>query len=130
MTAPEVMIVDDDDDLRDMLSLTVEAQGFRTIGAVDGFDALDKLEQGAHPSLILLDLRMPRMNGAEFLQAVRSTPASEIPVIAVTGDPGAFPEALRAGAIACLRKPIEPRALLDAIREHTSPPPSHAAIDH
>ena len=122
MNVPLIMIVDDDDDLRELIALVVAARGFRTVDAIDGVDALDKLAQGAQPALILLDLRMPRMNGAEFLQAVHGTPASRIPVIALTGDSGACQEALRAGAIQCLRKPIEVNALLDAIRSYASAP--------
>jgi chemosensory pili system protein ChpA (sensor histidine kinase/response regulator) len=121
------MVVDDDDDLRDMISMLVRAQGFCTIGAVDGLDALDKLEQGTLPSLILLDLRMPRMNGIEFLVAVHDTPAAGIPVVALTGDLGACQEARRAGAIDCLLKPIDAQTLLGTIRGHAGAQPGHDA---
>jgi CheY-like chemotaxis protein len=111
-----VMLVDDDDDLRTMMSLIIGNQGFQTVGAYDGLDALAQLEHGARPSVIVLDFRMPRMNGAEFLAAVRDTPAGGIPVVALTGDPAAAQDALSAGATTCLRKPVEARALVDAVR--------------
>jgi CheY-like chemotaxis protein len=119
-----VMIVDDDDDLRDMMTMIIRANGFRTIGAFDGVDALAQLEQGPRPSLILLDFRMPRMNGAEFLHAVRRTPAGGIPVVALTGDPAAVHDALEAGATTCLRKPIEARALVEAVRTGVAAAPA------
>ena len=128
MTEPLIMIIDDDDDLRMMISLVIEAHGFRAIGAIDGIDALAKLEHGTQPALILLDLRMPRMNGTEFLRALHRTPAAAIPVIGLTGDPGAAQEALEAGASSCLRKPTEPRALIDAIRKHTSSVPGETGV--
>lgn len=129
-----VMIVDDDEDLREAVALFIEARGFRTVHASDGIEALDKLEQGTLPSLILLDLRMPRMNGIEFLHAVSDTPAADIPVVAFTGDAGAANNALRSGAVACLRKPVEPRAVLDAIcsrlpGESDAPTPAQATPD-
>ena len=58
-----VLVVDDDEDLRQMIALVLEAHGYRTEEAVDGIDALDKIRAGATPSLVLLDMRMPRMNG-------------------------------------------------------------------
>lgn len=119
MTTPAVMIVDDDEDLREMLSLILDADGYDPVEAVDGIDALDKLAHGSHPSLILLDLRMPRMNGTEFLSAVRDVDdARNIPIVALTGDVRAGNEALQAGASAVLPKPVEKAALLDAI--HTA----------
>lgn len=111
-----IMIVEDDDDLREALAMIIGMNGFRTIDATDGIDALEKLDEGSLPSLIVLDLRMPRMNGVEFLHAVRDTDAGKIPVVAFTGDAGAAREALQAGANICLRKPIEPRALMEVIR--------------
>lgn len=115
MTTP-VMIVDDDDDLREMLSLILDADGYEPLEATDGIDALDKLAHGSHPSLILLDLRMPRMNGTEFLTAVRDGGnASDIPIVALTGDVRAGNEALRAGATAVLPKPFDKAALLAVI---------------
>jgi len=113
---PLLMLVDDDDDLREAMSLIFEAHGFRTIGASDGLDALAKLEDDGRPALILLDLRMPRMNGVEFLRLISGTPRATIPVLALTGDSGACREAINAGAVGCLQKPIEPGRLLDAIR--------------
>jgi CheY-like chemotaxis protein len=114
------MIVDDDDDFRHLLALLVGSKGFETIEAVDGVDAMELIEGGVEPSMILLDLRMPRMNGTEFLDALRhGTHTPEVPVVVITGDPGGIQEALAAGANGCLRKPIEAKALVESVREHT-----------
>jgi CheY-like chemotaxis protein len=123
-----VMLVDDDEDLRTMMALIIGSQGYQTVDAFDGLDALMQLEQGLQPAVIVLDFRMPRMNGAEFLDAIRGTPAGGIPVVALTGDPAAAQDALKSGARLCLRKPVEARALLDAVRAEiaamTEPRPS------
>jgi CheY-like chemotaxis protein len=116
MSDPLLMLVDDDDDLREAMSLIFEAQGFRTVGARDGLEALSELERDGRPALILLDVRMPRMNGVEFLHRLKTTPTASIPVLALTGDAGACRDAIDAGAIGCLQKPIEPARLVDAIR--------------
>ena len=116
MSDPLLMLVEDDEDLREAMALIFEAHGFRTIGASDGLEALAKLERNGWPALILLDVRMPRMNGVEFLRLLSGTPRATIPVLALTGDPSACRDAIDAGAVGCLQKPIEPSQLLDAIR--------------
>lgn len=118
MTRSSVMIVDDDAELRELMAMVVTARGFDTMEAADGIDAMEQLEGGAEPSLILLDLRMPRMNGTEFLDALRhGSHVPQVPVLVITGDPCAAQGALEAGACGCLRKPIEAKVLLDAIRQ-------------
>lgn len=117
MSGPLLMLVDDDDDLRDAMSLIFRSHGFRTIGARDGIEALGELERSGRPALILLDIRMPRMNGVEFLHHLKTTPEATIPVLALTGDASACRDAIEAGAIGCLHKPIEPARLVEAIQD-------------
>jgi CheY-like chemotaxis protein len=77
-----VLIVEDTADNREMLGTLLELEGYRVAYAVDGRDALDQLERGLRPCLILLDVAMPRMNGIEFRRAqVADERLSEIPVI-------------------------------------------------
>lgn len=107
--APRVMVVDDDEDIRETVGMVLAASGYTAVPAVDGADALDLLgDEGTRPSLILLDLRMPRLSGEQVMQQLRATPAlAGIPVVLMSGDGGA-PETARAlGAASCLAKPIE-----------------------
>jgi CheY-like chemotaxis protein len=77
-----VLVVEDNDDNREILGTLLEVEGYHVAYAVDGRDALDKLERGLDPCLILLDVSMPRMNGIEFRRAqVADERFSEIPVI-------------------------------------------------
>ena len=116
-TSPrEILIVEDDEDIRDSLSELLTARGFRVRIAADGQDALDLIRRrGGRPSLILLDLMMPRLDGHGFLQSQSEDPSlGGIPVVLVTAQP-----ADRAKAYAAVRgvanKPVEMSRLLQLI---------------
>ncbi len=64
--AEPVLLVEDTDDSREVMGALLEIEGYRVAYATDGRDALEKLESGLQPCLILLDVSMPRMNGIEF----------------------------------------------------------------
>ena len=84
-TSPYVLIVDDDSDFRRVLGDALADEGYRIVEAVNGKEALDKLEV-EHPQLILVDLLMPTMSGLELLQKVRKAPTLRgIPVVVITG---------------------------------------------
>ncbi|MEW6270757.1 MAG: response regulator [Thermodesulfobacteriota bacterium] len=77
-----VLVVEDTPDSREVLGTLLESEGYRVAYAVDGRDALDQLERGLRPCLIVLDVAMPRMNGIEFRRAQSADPRfSDIPVI-------------------------------------------------
>src|SRR4030065_2693377 len=81
----DILIVDDDADIREALTQALESEGYRVSLAVDGRDAWEKLHSGPSPALILLDLMMPIMNGVEFLAALRADAALKgLPVILVS----------------------------------------------
>ena len=80
-----LMIVDDDDDLRDALAEIMTAEGYEVAAFADGRAALAALEGGVTPFLILLDLMMPGMSGWEFRAAQLENPTlALIPVVVVT----------------------------------------------
>jgi CheY-like chemotaxis protein len=122
MTATtRVLLVDDDDDFREMLRYCLAGESFEVETAVDGLDALRKLD-GPAPNVVLLDLRMPRMNGLELIGAMKRQPAlAAIPVIILTGDLGAAREALAAGAAGHLRKPFDLNEVVAAVLRHAAP---------
>src|SRR3954451_7543977 len=94
-----VLVVDDDEDFRAMAQLTLSLEGIDSTTSFDGADALDRLLKGLRVSVILLDVRMPRMNGFELLAALRAQPRlRSIPVIVLTGDTAAGERALASGA--------------------------------
>jgi DNA-binding NtrC family response regulator len=108
-----VLIAEDEANMRRVLSALLERDGFRTLEAADGAAALETLAREPVDA-ILTDLRMPKVNGLELLEAVRRK-HPEIPVIMLTahGTVGSAVEALKQGAFDYLTKPFDP----DEIRQ-------------
>ena len=108
------MVVDDDADVRVALGHCLRSEGWDVQLCTDGRDAIDRLGTDAHPLAIVLDLMMPRMNGLEMLQALRSEPRwSSIPVIVVSANRAHSAEDL--GVSCLLRKPFELPDLIAAL---------------
>jgi CheY-like chemotaxis protein len=87
MTRPEdktILVVDDEEDVRDYLATVLEDAGFRVVTANDGNQAIERLKEGA-PDFISLDLVMPNKSGMRFLRDMRRNPAwADIPFVVVT----------------------------------------------
>src|ERR1051326_5340748 len=114
-----VMIIDDDDDTLEPLRLIFTQLGYRPVLAKNGKDALRRLHSdgGGLPCIIILDLRMPEMNGWEFRAAQRADPSiREIPVIVVTADVPAGRRAVSEGAAVCIPKPVVVVTLIGSVR--------------
>ena len=79
-----VLIIDDDDGVRELLTFLVKKEGYRVECAVDGEDGFQKAER-LKPDLILLDLMMPRYGGFEVLRQLQSGELAKIPIVVVTG---------------------------------------------
>ena len=89
MGPPRVLIIEDDTDVRDALSDALSASGLGVAVAFDGLDGLEQLERGERPAVILLDLRMPRLGGEEFLERLRADPRFDaVPVITMSAGSG------------------------------------------
>ena len=117
--ALRILVVDDDPQLSGYLVELFEslAEDFETEVARDGFDAGRKV-LAFHPDIVLLDLMMPGMDGFDVCRALKADPATaDARIIAMTGypSPGNVERILAAGAEACLAKPIDTKALLQAI---------------
>jgi two-component system response regulator MprA len=114
-----VLLVEDDVELHEAMTAILDAEGYRVVGAYDGREAITRLRDGMRPSVIVLDLRLPRMDGAQFRAAQLADPlVADIPVIAYSGD-AAIADAARALRVDhWFRKPIDFGALLEAIAMH------------
>jgi DNA-binding response OmpR family regulator len=114
----KIMVVDDDPDLRQALSLRLRANNFDTVNVCDGYSAI-AMAQKERPHLIILDLGLPAGDGFAVLKNLQQYPAlSEIPVIVLTArDPdGNEKRTLESGAIAFFQKPADNEELLGVIR--------------
>lgn len=79
-----VLVVDDDADIRDLITLRLEVAGHKVMQAADGDACMDAVRNGA-PDLILLDIQMPRVNGIDVCRQLKSDPAfSTIPIMLLT----------------------------------------------
>jgi DNA-binding response OmpR family regulator len=80
-----ILIVDDDEDIIKTIQERLDFEGYKTITAPDGTDAINLIEKGARPDLILLDLMMPQGNGVITLNIIRAKPETKkTPVIVIS----------------------------------------------
>ncbi len=121
-TARPVLIIDDSLMIRNMVKRALVGAGYTVLEAKDGVDAVDTLAAGADPVLIVCDVNMPRMNGIEFLEALRESHAGRIPVVMLTteGQPEMIRKARTLGAKGWLVKPFKAPLLLAAVDKLTS----------
>jgi CheY-like chemotaxis protein len=113
--AVTVLIVDDNDDIRETLLAFLEDEGFAVASASSGAEALALLKSGLRPAFILLDMAMPEMSGFDVLERLRSdTATADIPVAIMSGSfDGAVPSSTH-----FLRKPFDLDRLMGLI--HTN----------
>ncbi len=114
----KIMVVDDDPDLRQALSLRLRANNFDTVNVCDGYSAI-AMAQKERPHLIILDLGLPAGDGFAVLKNLQEYPAlSDIPVIVLTArDPETNEKrTLESGAVAFFQKPADNEELLAVIR--------------
>ncbi|MCL5256875.1 MAG: response regulator [Chloroflexi bacterium] len=114
-----IMIVDDDENIAEFVTLALEDEGYKVITAGNGKMALEKASQ-AHPDLILLDMRMPVMDGWAFAEAYRREPGSHAPIIACTAARDAAQSAAEINAEGHLAKPFDIDELIQAVRRFTN----------
>jgi CheY-like chemotaxis protein len=113
-----VLVVEDHADLREMLAVLLESEGFQVQTARNGAEALTSLER-SRPSVILLDLMMPVMTGDEFRERQLADPRyRDVPVICMTAAHDGRERADRIQANQYFQKPVDFERLLGAVREH------------
>ena len=112
---PCVLIVEDDDDVREFMELLLSTSGYETMIARDGYEALQKM-RSRRPCLVLLDLQMPRMDGWEFRERQLQDPdLAPIPVVCISAyfDPR---DVSRRLGVRCLVKPTDFPTVLKEVR--------------
>ena len=117
--AKKIMIVDDSVTVRQVLQLTLDSAGFEVVEAVDGQDALDKLE-GARIDMMITDLNMPNMDGITLVKELRTLPNYKFtPILLLTTESATDKkmEGKKAGATGWLVKPFNPDQLIATIKK-------------
>ena len=115
----QVLIVEDDTDLRQALSQVLSEEGYRVGGAEHGRHALEQLRDGVRPCLILLDLTMPVMNGWQFREEQRHDPdLASIPVVVISAGANLSEQVAPLGIQDYIRKPIQLGQLLATVQRY------------
>jgi CheY-like chemotaxis protein len=118
-----VLLVEDDEDTREVLRLILEADGSDVAVARDGLDALNRIDQlrqqdPSAPSVIVLDYMMPRCSGPQFRQRQLADPQiADVPVILLSAGSDLPSRAALLQPFAILQKPIDPDELTAVVRE-------------
>lgn len=115
-----VLIIDDEQSIRDALAKALRAVGYETLAAADGNEAIMVFEQ-CRPDLILLDLNMPVKNGWDTFEAI-STLNPLTPVIIITGRPGQLELAAAARVGALMEKPLNVSLLMETVHRLINEP--------
>jgi len=111
-----ILVVEDDPASRDAFCALLQLAGSEAVGVENGEAALSFLDTHAPPNAILLDMRLPIMDGWQFRKRQGSDPRlRNIPVLIVSGDVKSRDAALAAGAAGFVAKPIDPEELIGAI---------------
>lgn len=114
-----IMTVDDSASMRQMVSFTLKQAGYQVVEAVDGKDALVKLN-GSSVQMVLTDLNMPNMDGIELIRHVRATPSCKfIPIVMLTTESQVEKKQAgkEAGATGWIVKPFKPEQLLAVVKK-------------
>lgn len=118
--ASKVLVIDDDPNLQRVLRKFLTLEGFAPVVAGNGLEALTYLRGGGGASVIVLDLRMPVMDGWTFRQEQRGDPGlANIPVVVLSG--AESERAAEIGAAATFSKPVSFSAVVDAVRRLCEP---------
>ena len=116
--AGRVLVVDDDDVIRQLITVNLELEGFEVIPAVDGQDALDKVKD-ARPEVVTLDVMMPRVDGWEAAARLRADPETahiKVILLSARAQESDIQRGERIGVDAYLTKPFDPDELIDVVR--------------
>lgn len=112
-----VLVVDDDRGIREFVRTVLADEGYAVTEATDGQEALERVE-AQRPDVILLDMRMPVMDGWEFARTYRQRPGPHAPIVIVTAALDVAKDAKEIGADGFLAKPFQLDDLLDLVQRH------------
>ena len=121
-----VLVVDDDDVIRQLITVNLELEGFEVSTAVDGQDCLDKVKQ-VRPDVITLDIMMPRLDGWEAASRLRADPDTasiKVVLLSARAQEADLARGSRIGVDAYLTKPFHPDELIEVVRTLAGLPPA------
>lgn len=114
-----VLVVDDSDVIRTLITVNLELEGFEVVQAVDGQDALEKVHEVA-PDVITIDVRMPRLDGFDTVQRLRADPRThdlKIAMVTACAQADDLARGDEVGVDAYVTKPFDPSTLVRTVRD-------------
>ncbi len=121
MANKKILLVEDDQDIRETLVELLEGEGYEVLFAENGQIGLDKLSQSSQlPNLILLDLMMPVKDGFQFCAEKEANPKiAHLPVVVMSADGHIRENQLRVNAKAYLKKPLDIYEIINIVEKHS-----------
>src|SRR5258707_771131 len=117
MDRARILIVDDEEHIRETMQMALEAAAYTTETAADGRESLEKFGTDSAWDLVLLDQRMPGMEGLEVLRRMRQRdPAARVVMVTAYGSIDLAVDAMKSGAVDFMRKPFTPDLLRDVVK--------------
>lgn len=123
---PRVLVVDDSDVIRTLITVNLEIEGFEVLQAVDGLDALEKV-LAARPDVMTIDVKMPRLDGFDTVERLRADPRThdlKIAMVTACAQESDLRRGDEVGVDAYVTKPFDPSSLVRTVRdlvEHRAP---------
>jgi CheY-like chemotaxis protein len=119
-----ILVVEDEPDTAELVKLILQEKGYQVVHAADGHDALNKISSMPPPSLVLLDIQLPHVDGITILETIRATPTwQDVPVVLLTAvvDPLCIRQAVSIRVQDYLLKPFKRDSLLKCIARTLTP---------
>ena len=113
-----ILIIEDDEDILFSLKTFLELEGYKVLTAENGFEAMELLKKSGMPNLILLDMKMPIMNGWEFAIEFLDKHNHNAPIVVMTAAADAEQRANDIHAIGYVAKPFDLKVLLEKVKKH------------
>ena len=114
-----VLVVDDSEVIRTLIAVNLELEGFEVVQAVDGLDALEKVND-VRPDVITIDVKMPRLDGFDTVERLRADPRTstmKIAMVTACAQADDLRRGEKVGVDAYVTKPFDPSALVRTVRD-------------
>lgn len=114
-----ILVIEDDPDVRDLLTYVLETEGYRVRTASNGVTGLAHLRSRPAPCVVLLDLAVPVMDGWQFrAEQLKDERLARVPVLIVSGHPSIVQQARSMRVAGYVRKPIDTAQLVELVKQH------------
>lgn len=120
MMSKRILVVEDDNSIRELLVELLQSEGYEVAAAVNGLEGIKYLQANGNPDLILIDLMMPIMDGYTFRsEQMKNAEWSKVPVVVMSAEANAKEKMKNFGITAFLSKPVELDTILKTVEKYS-----------